>query len=127
MTSPSRKRRYARLVLLVLAAGLFFLFPGLKRSEIEFRYRIDAPACVERVELRLFENGVLARGHRQLVEGRDFLTHSAKLRHRSYDAVVIAECRDGSNAVASRQPIIVEQDVVIHFKVSGAECRCSDG
>ena len=75
--------------------------------------------------LELFEEGVLVRAHRQRVEGRDELTHMAKLRHRSYEAVVSLECRDGFRLETPRQPIIVDGDRVIDFKHSGGECRCS--
>jgi hypothetical protein len=123
----SRRRRWSRLALLAFVVAGLFLFPGLRRAEIEFRYEIERPKCIERLELRLFEGDVLARQHRQLVEGRQDLAYVAKLRHGEYRAIVNLECTDGFRATASRQPIIVDRDGVIQFKVSGDECGCSAG
>jgi hypothetical protein len=103
-----------------------FLFPGLRRRDVEFRYEIDRPRCIERVELRVFEGAVLARSHRSLLEEKNELSQSAKLKEGEYLGVVTLECRDGSKVEVSRQPIVIDDEGVIPFKIFGGECRCSE-
>jgi hypothetical protein len=103
-----------------------FFFPSLRREQIELRIDLDRPGCVDRVELRLFREEVLERAFSQAVEGRRTVVQVAKLSRGAHRAVVKLACRDGSSTIASRQPIIVDQEGVIQFKVSGAECRCSE-
>jgi hypothetical protein len=112
--------------LLALALGLVFFFPSLRREEIELRTEIERPKCVERLEIRLFKGEELQRANSELVDGRDLVVQRTKLSHGEYRAVVNLACTDGSTAIASRQPIVVDREGVIEFNVSGRECRCSE-
>lgn len=106
-----------------MAAGLFFLFPNLRRAEIEFRYELSSPECVERLALDLFRDGKRVRGHRQAVEGRHLLKNEAKLTmNGEYLAVIHLECRTGESIKAVEQPVVVNADGVIQFKLSGYDC-----
>lgn len=108
---------------MLMAAGLFILFPSLRRADIEFRYTISSPECVERVALDLFRDGRRVRGHRQAVAGRRDLKSEAKLTmNGEYLAVVHLECRTGESIRATEQPVIVDRDGVIQFKLSGYPC-----
>ncbi len=111
----------------LMAAGLLTLFPALRRSEITFHYEIDDPRCVERVDLSVYEGDVLARAHRELLEGRSTMKHAAKLKHGEFRAIIGFDCRDGAHETVLKQPIVVDRDGVIDFKLSGRECRCSEG
>ena len=113
-------------MLIILGLGLLFLFPNLRRVELELRTEIARPKCVERLELRLLAGDVLARGSMTLVEHQDVIAQKVKVRRGEYLAIANLHCRDGSTAIGSRQPITVEDDGVIQFKVSGEECRCSE-
>jgi hypothetical protein len=112
-------------VLLALIAGLSFLFPGLRRRDLEFQHEIEQPRCVDRVDLGIFQGDELARSQRTMLEGRHLLAQTAKLAEGEYLAVVTLECSDGSRAIAARQPLVVDRDGVIQFKIFGGECQCS--
>ncbi len=114
-------------MLLVLIAGLFLLFPRLRRSEITFREEIAHPACVEQVRLDLFSGRTRARGHAERVAGRYEISHKAKLSGGAYEAVLSLDCDDGERIEVERRPITVAHEAVIEFNVSGGECRCPQG
>ena len=122
--SASRRKRWSRVVLLALALGLIFFFPRLRRAELEFEIEIDQPKCVDRVELRLLRGEHVARTSRTLVEGRSVIVQKVKLERTDYRAIVNLHCGDGSTAIGWREPIVVDEDRVIQFNVSGTECRC---
>src|SRR5688572_15577565 len=124
--AQNKRRRWSRLALLALALGLMFLFPSLRREEIELRAEIERPKCVERLEMRILKGDVLERANGQLVDGRDVIVHRTKLSRGDYRVVINLACTDGSTAIASRQPIVVDREGVIDFNVSGRECRCSE-
>ena len=78
--------------------------------------------CIDRVALDLFRENTLARAHRQFVDDKDVLHNKATLTNGEYLAVVRLECGDGPPIVDTKQPIVVDRDGVINFKLDGHRC-----
>lgn len=85
---------YARLLLVVGAlAGAWWLFPGLRRVDLELRLRDAEAACAERVHVRIGQEGRVDHALRLRVDGPALPPWRVALRpgaHRLEGEVVCA-------------------------------------